>query len=281
MSGTLYVTGTPIGNLEDITMRALRILGEVDFIAAEDTRVTRGLLSHFDIHTPLTACNEHSTPQVYENIADRIASGENCAIVTDAGMPCISDPGEKLVKLCRERGIPIEAVPGPSAVVTALSVSGGSTAHFAFYAFLPADKKQKKQREALLTELSRERKTCVLYEAPHKLRTTLDDLLRVLGGERRLSFCRELTKLHEEVLRMTLAEAVDYYAEHEPRGEFVLVIDGAPEESDHITLEDAVALAQSYLAQGMSTTAAAKLAAKETGVGKQEIYRECVRSQES
>ena len=159
--------------------------------------------------------------------------------------------------------------------MTALSVSGGSTAHFAFYAFLPADKKQKKQREALLTELSRERKTCVLYEAPHKLRTTLDDLLRVLGGERRLSFCRELTKLHEEVLRMTLAEAVEYYAEHEPRGEFVLVIDGAPEESDHITLEDAVALAQSYLAQGMSTTAAAKLAAKETGVGKQEIYKAC------
>ncbi|MBQ4466325.1 MAG: 16S rRNA (cytidine(1402)-2'-O)-methyltransferase [Oscillospiraceae bacterium] len=275
MSGTLYVTGTPIGNLEDITMRALRILGEVDFIAAEDTRVTRGLLSHFDIHTPLTACNEHSTPQVYESIADRIASGENCAIVTDAGMPCISDPGEKLVRLCRERGIPVEAVPGPSAVVTALSVSGGSTAHFAFYAFLPADKKQKKQREALLTELSRERKTCVLYEAPHKLRTTLGDLLRVLGGERRLSFCRELTKLHEEVLRMTLAEAVEYYTEHEPRGEFVLVIDGAPEESDHITLEDAVALAQSYLAQGMSTTAAAKLAAKETGVGKQEIYKAC------
>ena len=275
MSGTLYVTGTPIGNLEDITMRALRILGEVDFIAAEDTRVTRGLLSHFDIHTPLTACNEHSTPQIYESIADRIASGENCAIVTDAGMPCISDPGEKLVRLCRERGIPVEAVPGPSAVVTALSVSGGSTAHFAFYAFLPADKKQKKQREALLTELSRERKTCVLYEAPHKLRTTLGDLLRVLGGERRLSFCRELTKLHEEVLRMTLAEAVEYYTEHEPRGEFVLVIDGAPEESDHITLEDAVALAQSYLAQGMSTTAAAKLAAKETGVGKQEIYKAC------
>ena len=275
MSGTLYVTGTPIGNLEDITMRALRILGEVDFIAAEDTRVTRGLLSHFDIHTPLTACNEHSTPQVYESIADRIASGENCAIVTDAGMPCISDPGEKLVRLCRERGIPVEAVPGPSAVVTALSVSGGSTAHFAFYAFLPADKKQKKQREALLTELSRERKTCVLYDAPHKLRTTLGDLLRVLGGERRLSFCRELTKLHEEVLRMTLAEAVEYYTEHEPRGEFVLVIDGAPEESDHITLEDAVALAQSYLAQGMSTTAAAKLAAKETGVGTQEIYKAC------
>ena len=273
MSGTLYVTGTPIGNLEDITMRALRILGEVDFIAAEDTRVTRGLLTHFDLHTPLVSCNEHSTPQVYESIADRIEAGENCAIVTDAGMPCISDPGEKLVRLCRDRSIPVEAVPGPSAVVTALSVSGGSTAQFAFYAFLPADKKQKKQREALLTEISRERKTCILYEAPHKLCTTLADLCRVLGGERNISLCRELTKLHEEVLRMTLADAVDYYASHEPRGEFVLVLDGAPEEQGTLTLADAVSVARAYIEQGMSGSAAAKLAAKDTGIPKQEIYR--------
>ena len=273
MSGTLYVTGTPIGNLEDITMRALRILGEADFIAAEDTRVTRGLLTHFDIHTPLVSCNEHSAPSVYEDIADRIAAGENCAIVTDAGMPCISDPGEKLVRLCRERGIPVEAVPGPSAVVTALSVSGGSTAQFAFYAFLPADKKQKKQRETLLTEIAREHKTVILYEAPHRLRTTLDDLCRVLGGQRMISLCRELTKLHEEVLRMTLAEAVAYYGEHEPRGEFVLVLDGAPEEQETLTVTDAVSVAQAYIAQGMSGSAAAKLAAKETGVPKQEIYR--------
>ena len=188
-------------------------------------------------------------------------------------MPCISDPGEKLVRLCRERGIPVEAVPGPSAVVTALSVSGGSTAQFAFYAFLPADKKQKKEREAMLTEISRERKTCILYEAPHKLRTTLDDLHRVLGGERTISFCRELTKIHEEVLRMTIAEAVAYYAERDPRGEFVLVIDGAPAEADTLTLEDAVSVAQAYIAQGMSGSAAAKLAAKETGMPKQEIYK--------
>ena len=273
MSGTLYVTGTPIGNLEDITMRALRILGEADFIAAEDTRVTRGLLTHFDIHTPLVSCNEHSAPSVYEDIADRIAAGETCAIVTDAGMPCISDPGEKLVRLCRERGIPVEAVPGPSAVVTALSVSGGSTAQFAFYAFLPADKKQKKQREELLTEIARERKTCILYEAPHKLRATLDDLHRVLGGERVVSFCRELTKLHEEVLRMPIADALTYYNAHEPRGEFVLVIDGAPAEKEILTLEDAVSVAQAYIAQGMSGSAAAKLAARETGVPKQEIYK--------
>ncbi len=273
MSGTLYVTGTPIGNLEDITLRAKRILEEVDFIAAEDTRVTRGMLTHFGIHTPLTACNEHSAPAVYENIADRIAAGESCAVVTDAGMPCISDPGEKLVKLCRERGIPVEAVPGPSAVVTALSVSGGSTAQFAFYAFLPTDHKSRRQREAMLTELSRERKTCVLYEAPHKLRSTLDDLVGVLGGERMVSFCRELTKLHEEVLRLSLAEAVTYYAEHEPRGEFVLVIDGAPEEKGTLSLADALTVAQTYLAQGMSGSAAAKLASKDTGVPKQEIYR--------
>lgn len=273
MSGTLYVTGTPIGNLEDITMRALRILGEVDFIAAEDTRVTRGLLTHFDLHTPLVSCNEHSTPQVIADIADRIRAGESCAVVTDAGMPCISDPGEKLVKLCRERGIPVEAVPGPSAVVTALSVSGGSTAQFAFYAFLPADKKQKKLREQMLTEISRERKTSILYEAPHKLRTTLDDLHRVLGGERVISFCRELTKLHEEVLRMTLADAAAYYTEHEPRGEFVLVIDGAPEEKGVLTVEDAVSVARAYMEQGMSGSAAAKLAAKDTGVPKQEIYK--------
>ena len=273
MSGTLYVTGTPIGNLEDITMRALRILREADFIAAEDTRVTRRLLAHFDIHTPLVSCNEHSAPSVFEDIAGRIETGESCAVVTDAGMPCISDPGEKLVRLCRERGIPVEAVPGPSAVVTALSVSGGSTAQFAFYAFLPADKKLKKQRGALLAEIARERKTCILYEAPHKLRTTLDDLHNVLGGERVISLCRELTKLHEEVLRMTLEDAVTYYKEHEPRGEFVLVIDGAPAEQETLTPEDAVTVARAYMAQGMSGSAAAKLAAKETGVPKQEIYK--------
>ncbi len=273
MSGTMYLVGTPIGNLGDITQRQLEILGSVDFIAAEDTRVTRGLLTHFDLHTPLVSCNEHSTPQVIADIADRIQAGESCAVVTDAGMPCISDPGEKLVKLCRERGIPVEAVPGPSAVVTALSVSGGSTAQFAFYAFLPADKKQKKLREQMLTEISRERKTSILYEAPHKLRTTLDDLQRVLGGERVISFCRELTKLHEEVLRMTLADAAAYYTEHEPRGEFVLVIDGAPEEKGVLTVEDAVSVARAYMEQGISGSAAAKLAAKDTGVPKQEIYK--------
>ena len=270
MSGTLYVTGTPIGNLEDLTLRQIRILGEVDFIAAEDTRVTRGLLTHLGLSTPLVSCHEHSDLRSIEHIADRIAAGESCAVVTDAGMPCISDPGEVLVRICRERGIKVEAVPGPSAVVTALSVSGGSTGVFSFYAFLP---QEKKPRAAALQALSREHRTCVLYEAPHRLCRTIDDLAETLGTERVCSFCRELTKLHEEVLRMTLGEAAAYYAEHAPRGEFVLVLDGAPEEQTALTEEDAVSVARAYLAQGMSTSAAAKMAAKETGIAKQVIYK--------
>lgn len=270
MSGILYVTGTPIGNLEDITLRQLRILGEVDFIAAEDTRVTRKLLTHFDLKTPLVSCHEHSGRQSVSRIADRIEAGESCAVVTDAGMPCISDPGAVLVGICRERGIPVQAVPGPSAVVTALAVSGVQTAAFAFYGFLPTDKKP---RTAMLKALSQERNTIVLYEAPHKLNATLGDLAQALGGDRTISLCRELTKVHEEVLRMTLAETIPYYIENVPRGEFVLVLDGAPEETETFTAEEALAMAETYLSQGMSAAAAAKLAARETGIPKQEIYR--------
>lgn len=270
MSGILYVTGTPIGNLEDITLRQLRILGEVDFIAAEDTRVTRKLLTHFELKTPLVSCHDHSGMQTISYIVDRIEAGESCAVVTDAGMPCISDPGELLVKECYRRGLPVQAVPGPSAVVTALAVSGAETGTFAFYGFLPVEKKP---RSAMLKALSEEHKTCVLYEAPHKLCGTLADLEKTLGADRRLSLCRELTKVHEEVLRMTLVEAVQYYDTHAPRGEFVLVLDGAPEEQQALTAEDARSMARAYLAQGMSAAAAAKLAAKETGVPKQEVYR--------
>lgn len=269
MSGILYVTGTPIGNLEDITLRQLRILGEVDFIAAEDTRVTRKLLTHFELKTPLVSCHAHSGGEVFSAIADRMEAGENCAIVTDAGMPCISDPGEELVRICRQRGIPVQAVPGPSAVVTALSISGADTAQFVFYGFLPVDKKP---RAAMLDDLSRETRTAVLYEAPHKLRRTLGDLQARCGG-RQISLCRELTKIHEEVLRMPLDEAAAYYESHEPRGEFVLVLDGKERETDVLTPEDALALARAYLEKGMSPTAAAKLAAKETGCPKQEVYR--------
>ncbi len=270
MSGILYVTGTPIGNLEDITLRQLRILEEVDFIAAEDTRVTRKLLTHFELKTPLVSYHDHSGNAVAQTIADRIAAGESCAIVTDAGMPCISDPGEELVRICRERSISVQAVPGPSAVVTALSVSGGSTAQFTFYGFLPVDKKP---RAAMLEQLRHETHTAVLYEAPHKLCRTITDLKDTCGGERMLSFCRELTKLHEEVLRMSLAEAEAYYTEHAPRGEFVLVLDGAAQEDTAMTAQDALAIAKNYLAQGMSASAAAKLAAKDTGLTKNEVYR--------
>jgi 16S rRNA (cytidine1402-2'-O)-methyltransferase len=270
MSGILYVTGTPIGNLEDITLRQLRILKEADFIAAEDTRVTRKLLTHFELKTPLVSYHDHSGAVVAGRIADRIAAGENCAIVTDAGMPCISDPGEELVRICRERGIEVRAVPGPSAVVTALSVSGGTTAQFVFCGFLPVEKKP---RTAMLEELKTERRTAILYEAPHKLCRTLTDLCSICGGERQISLCRELTKVYEEVLRMSLTEAVAYYAEHTPRGEFVLVLEGAVPEKQELTAADGVTVARAYLAQGMSAAAAAKLAAKETGCTKNEIYR--------
>ncbi|MBQ7004454.1 MAG: 16S rRNA (cytidine(1402)-2'-O)-methyltransferase [Oscillospiraceae bacterium] len=270
MSGILYVTGTPIGNLEDITLRQLRILEEVDFIAAEDTRVTRKLLTHFELKTPLVSYHDHSGIAAAQAIADRIAAGENCAIVTDAGMPCISDPGEDLVRICRERGISVQAVPGPSAVVTALAVSGGSTAQFTFYGFLPVDKKP---RRAMLTELAAQTHTAILYEAPHKLCRTIADLQAACGGARTVAFCRELTKLHEEVRRMTLDEAAAYYEANAPRGEFVLVLEGASPVQSEFTAADAVKIAKTYLEQGMSATAAAKLAAKETGCTKNEIYR--------
>lgn len=271
MSGILYVTGTPIGNLEDITLRQLRILEEADFIAAEDTRVTRKLLTHFALKTPLISYHEHSGADTAHEIADRIEAGENCAVVTDAGMPCISDPGEELVRICRERGIPVQAVPGPSAVVTALSVCGGSTAQFVFYGFLPVEKKS---RAAILAQLKREERTAVLYEAPHKLCRTLSDLLEMGNGERKLSLCRELTKVHEEVLRFSLAEAAAYYAENSPRGEFVLVLDGAEPEPENLTIPDGVQLAKHYMEEGMSAAAAARLAARESGCPRQAIYRE-------
>ena len=269
MSGILYVTGTPIGNLEDITLRQLRILEEVDFIAAEDTRVTRGLLTHFELKTPLVSFHEHSGMQAAEQIVERIAAGESCAVVTDAGMPCISDPGEVLVRLCRERDLPVQAVPGPSAVVTALAVSGGAAAQFTFYGFLPVEKKPRRE---MLAALQGQTHTCILYEAPHKLQRTLTDLREYLGEDRVLSLCRELTKLHEEVLRMTLGEACAYYETHAPRGEFVLVIDGGAPVQE-VGAEDALALARIYMEQGLSPAAAAKLAAKETGTPKNAIYR--------
>lgn len=272
MSGTLYIIGTPIGNLEDITLRQLRMLREVDFIAAEDTRVTRKLLNHFEISTPAVSFHEHSGEAGAQRIAARIQAGESCGIVTDAGMPCISDPGEPLIRLCYEMGIPVTVVPGPSAVVTAIAVAGQPSGQFVFEAFLPVPKKERTER---LKRLKNETRTIILYEAPHKLIRTLTDLCEAFGEDRRISLCRELTKIHEEVIRTTIGKALKIYETREPRGEYVLVIAGASEaaaETDAPTLEDAVKLAEKYAAEGMKKREACKKAAAETGQRSNDIY---------
>lgn len=272
MSGTLYIIGTPIGNLEDITLRQLRKLGEVDFIAAEDTRVTRKLLTHYDIKTPLVSFHEHSGETGAQKIAARILEGENCGIVTDAGMPCISDPGEPLIKLCYEMNIPVTTVPGPSAVITAIAIAGMASGQFVFEGFLPVPKKERTER---LKRLSAETRTIILYEAPHKLVRTLADLGEVLGGGREISLCRELTKIHEEVIRTNLGEALKIYEEKEPRGEYVLVIAGgenASSEEKSFTLEEAAAIAEKYTEEGMKKREACKKAALETGLRSNDIY---------
>ncbi|WP_028520708.1 16S rRNA (cytidine(1402)-2'-O)-methyltransferase [Ruminococcus flavefaciens] len=270
MSGTFYVIGTPIGNLEDITLRQLDTLAAVDFICAEDTRVTLKLLNRFDIKKQLISFHEHSSKADAQRIIDRLLAGESCGIVTDAGMPCISDPGEVLVKLCAEQGIDIKVVPGPSAVVSAVAVSGLSTRRFTFEGFLPVSKKERAER---LEKLRGETAVMVFYEAPHKLKTTLADLCGFFGGDRRIALCRELTKIHEEVIRLTLAEAVEYYNLNEPKGEFVLVLDGASENAeDGITIEQAMEQVMKLIDMGEKPTEACKAVAKETGFRKSELY---------
>lgn len=270
MSGTLYIIGTPIGNLEDITMRQLRLMGEVDFIAAEDTRVTRKLLSHYDIHTPTVSYHEHSGQAVAQSIADRILAGESCGVVTDAGMPCISDPGEPLIKLCYEQGIPMEVVPGPSAAIAALAISGQHTARFTFEGFLSVNQNQ---RGAHLEALRQETRTMIFYEAPHKLCRTLADMVKYFGKDREISLCRELTKLHEEVRRTTLEKAMAYYEQTPPRGEFVLVVAGAePTAPEAVSLEEAAARVQFLVQNGQKLTQACKAVAAETGYRKSELY---------
>lgn len=270
MSGILYVVGTPIGNMGDITYRAVEILSSVDFICAEDTRVTVKLLNYYNIKKPLVSYHEHSARQVSENIITRIEQGENCAVVTDAGMPCISDPGEDLVKLCAERGVRTEVVPGPTAAASAVAVSGLSTSRFSFEGFLSVTKKQ---RFAHLKSAALDTHTLVFYEAPHKLLDTLNDMLEYFGN-RRISVCRELTKLHEEILRTDIEGAIAHFEEIPPRGEFVLVVEGyvPPEISEEITLEDAAAQAKKFTEQGMKLSDACKEAAKLTGYKKSEIY---------
>ncbi len=271
-AGTLYLVGTPIGNLEDLTYRAVRILKEVDFIAAEDTRVSGKLLHHLEINQPMVSYHEHNRKQRGLELVQRMLAGETCALVTDAGMPAISDPGEDLADLCHQAGIPVIPVPGPCAAVCALSQSGLPSGKWCFEGFLPTANKLRRER---LDVLRKEPRTCIVYEAPHRLRTTLHDLADALG-ERRVSVSRELTKLHEECMRMTLTEAAAYYETHEPRGEFVLVIEGAtqdPEQSAADQMAHAIQLTEELIAAGLTLRDAVKQAAKQTGARKNQLYQ--------
>ena len=275
MAGMLYICATPIGNLEDITLRTLRVLKEVDLIAAEDTRHSIKLLNHFEITTPMTSYHEFNKYDKAKVLVEKMLVGTNIALITDAGTPAISDPGEELVRQCLEAGVEVTSLPGPSAFVTALTLSGKKTRRFCFEAFLPYDKKE---RGEVLSELKKETRTILLYEAPHKLKRTLADLYEVLG-DRPVSIVKELTKKHETNLRTTLGKAIAYYEEEEPRGEYVLVIEGA----DRETLKEEEMLpflemtvpehVQYYIDQGMDKKSAMKQVAKDRGVGKREIYQ--------
>lgn len=270
MNGVLYVVGTPIGNLSDFSPRAAQTLEKADFIAAEDTRVTLKLLNHFGIKKEMVSYFEHNKRERGELIISRILSGESCAVVTDAGMPCISDPGQLLVEQCAEAGIQVVAVPGPTAFATALAVSGMDTGRFTFEGFLSTAKKQRFEH---LDSLKDEKRTMVFYEAPHKLAKTLFDMYAAFGN-RRLCIVRELTKIHEEVIRTTLGNGAEKYADGSLKGEIVLIIDGKREEAQEITLEDAVERAKKLVEGGMSISRAAKEAAAETPFKKSDIYRE-------
>ena len=275
MAGTLYLCATPIGNLEDMTFRCVRILKEVDLIAAEDTRNSIRLLNHFEIKTPMTSYHEYNKIEKGRKLVEKLREGTDIALITDAGTPGISDPGEELVRMCREEGIPVTAVPGAVACVTALTISGLPTRRFAFEAFLPTEKKERQQ---ILEELKQETRTIVLYEAPHRLVKTLRLLLETLG-DRQVRVCRELTKKHETVYENTLSGAVSYYEEQEPKGECVLVIAGKSREEirreeqmqwEEMTLEEHM---EKYLSEGMDRKEAMKQVAKDRGIGKREVYR--------
>lgn len=276
MPGMLYLCATPIGNLEDMTFRSVRILKEVDMIAAEDTRNSIKLLNHFEIKTPMTSYHEYNRIEKGKKLVERMAKGENIALISDAGMPGISDPGEELVRMCHEAGIQVTALPGACAAVTALTLSGLPTRRFAFEAFLPADKKEKR---LVLESLRDETRTMVLYEAPHRLVRTIRELLETLGN-RGLTVCRELTKKHETVFLTTLQEAADYYTENEPRGECVLVVQGKSYEAlrrEKITAWEEISIAEhmeQYLSRGMDKKEAMKRVAKDRGLSKREVYQE-------
>ena len=271
MAGTLYLVPTPIGNLGDISRRMADTLSQADFIAAEDTRVTLKLLNHLGIKKPMVTYHRHNCQDMGQVVADRLLAGESCALVTDAGTPAVSDPGEELVALCARLDIPVVAIPGPCALVSALAASGQPTGRFTFEGFLAMNKKN---RRAHLESLRGEERTMIFYEAPHKLAATLRDLAEVFGPDRPVSLCRELTKLHEEVVRTTLGAAADRYREESPRGEFVLVVRGAqPREEQEATLEDGLALVDRLREQeGLSLRDAVKRAAKELDLPRNQLY---------
>ena len=275
MSGTLYLCATPIGNLEDMTFRVIRTLKEVDLIAAEDTRNSIKLLNHFEIQTPMTSYHEYNKYEKGRKLVEKLQDGMNIALITDAGTPGISDPGEELVKMCYEAGIPVTSLPGAAACITALTLSGLSTRRFAFEAFLPTDKKEK---ELVFQEIERETRTIIMYEAPHRLLKTLKMLSERLGKERRITVCRELTKRHETAFATTLEEACAYYNEQSPKGECVLVIEGRSREQiaqeekaqwEEMSIEEHM---EHYLSQGIDKKEAMKKVAKDRGVSKRDIY---------
>lgn len=269
MAGTLYLVPTPIGNLGDISRRAAETLAAADFLAVEDTRVTVKLLNHLELRKSMVIYHRHNCAQAGPAILERLLAGESCALVTDAGTPAISDPGEELVALCADAGVRVEAIPGPCALVTALSVSGLPTGRFTFEGFLPQNKKN---RRAQLEALAGEERTMIFYEAPHKLLDTLDDLLAAFGPDRRISLCRELTKLHEEIDRTTLGAAVERCREKEPRGEFVLVVEGAQPQAEEADPEAALARVEQLRGEGLPLKEAAARAAAEFGMKKRRLY---------
>ena len=276
MAGKLYLCATPIGNLEDVTFRVVRTLGEVDLIAAEDTRNSIKLLNHFEIKTPMTSYHEYNKIEKGKKLVEKLQSGLNIALITDAGTPGISDPGEELVKMCYEAGIEVTSLPGAAACITALTLSGLSTRRFAFEAFLPTDKKEK---QAVLEELENETRTIILYEAPHRLVRTLQELLDNLGN-RRITICRELTKKHETAFKATLEEAISFYELSEPKGECVLVLEGKSREElrqeevakwEEMSIKEHMAY---YMDQNIAKKDAMKLVAKDRGIGKRDVYQQ-------
>ncbi len=271
--GILYIVATPIGNLSDITKRAASAFESADFIAAEDTRVSAKLLNYLGIKKPMVSYYEHNLAQRTDYIINRILSGETCALCSDAGTPAISDPGEMLVAKALENGVKVEPIPGACAAIAALCASGQITSRFVFEGFLPTNKRQKKQR---LNALKQEERTIIFYEAPHKLKTTLQDLSEMFEAERSLTVCRELTKLHEEIFVTSISGAKEHYDNIAPKGEFVLVMQGAkPQEQQKITLQEAAIMANGFMQDGLSVSMAAKKAAEKSGFAKNEIYKIC------